>query len=100
MCASCVIMQVKLFYAFMNMSAHSIVDYRSEHGGYRCGYCGSPNTNYSCGMSSNFDSFNFCLFAMKDFHHFAFIVMIAALSNNKMRMQLNDACKSISYGNE
>ncbi|KAK6170184.1 hypothetical protein SNE40_018639 [Patella caerulea] len=28
----------------------SIVEYYSEHGGYRCGYCNSSNTNYSHGM--------------------------------------------------
>ncbi|KAL4709062.1 hypothetical protein ACJJTC_005923 [Scirpophaga incertulas] len=28
----------------------SIVEYYSEHSGYRCGYCGSRDTNYSHGM--------------------------------------------------
>ncbi|CAH2984087.1 unnamed protein product [Chilo suppressalis] len=28
----------------------SIVEYYSDHGGNRCGYCGSPNTNFSHGM--------------------------------------------------
>lgn len=28
----------------------SIVEYYSEHGGYRCGYCSSPDTNFSHGM--------------------------------------------------
>jgi len=34
------------------MASHdiSIVDYYAEHSGYRCGYCKSPNTNYSHGM--------------------------------------------------
>ncbi|XP_041462974.1 arginyl-tRNA--protein transferase 1-like isoform X2 [Lytechinus variegatus] len=29
---------------------HSIVEYLSEHEGYRCGYCGSPDSNFSHGM--------------------------------------------------
>jgi len=29
---------------------YSIVEWRSEHEGYRCGYCHSPNTNFSHGM--------------------------------------------------
>ncbi|XP_013199429.2 arginyl-tRNA--protein transferase 1 [Amyelois transitella] len=28
----------------------SIVEYYPEHGGYKCGYCKSPNTNFSHGM--------------------------------------------------
>ncbi|XP_054267568.1 arginyl-tRNA--protein transferase 1-like isoform X1 [Macrosteles quadrilineatus] len=34
------------------MTSHdiSIVDYYAENNGYRCGYCKSPNTNYSHGM--------------------------------------------------
>ncbi|KAG6443353.1 hypothetical protein O3G_MSEX002745 [Manduca sexta] len=28
----------------------SIVEYYAEHGGYRCGYCRSPTTNFSHGM--------------------------------------------------
>lgn len=29
---------------------HSIVEYLSEHEGYRCGYCGSEDSNFSHGM--------------------------------------------------
>lgn len=28
----------------------SIVEYFAEHSGYRCGYCGQEDTNYSHGM--------------------------------------------------
>ena len=28
----------------------SIVEYFSEHSGYKCGYCGSEDTNFSHGM--------------------------------------------------
>ena len=28
----------------------SIVEYFAEHSGYKCGYCGSEDTNYSHGM--------------------------------------------------
>jgi arginine-tRNA-protein transferase len=30
--------------------ARSVVEYFSEHEGYRCGYCKSEDTNYSHGM--------------------------------------------------
>ncbi|XP_022089840.1 arginyl-tRNA--protein transferase 1-like isoform X2 [Acanthaster planci] len=30
--------------------ANTIVEYMHEHGGYRCGYCGGSNSNYSHGM--------------------------------------------------
>ena len=28
----------------------SIVEYFAEHSGYKCGYCGNEDTNYSHGM--------------------------------------------------
>ena len=28
----------------------SIVEYFAEHSGYKCGYCGTEDTNYSHGM--------------------------------------------------
>ncbi|XP_071800775.1 arginyl-tRNA--protein transferase 1-like isoform X3 [Asterias amurensis] len=30
--------------------ANTIVEYMHEHGGYRCGYCGNPDSNFSHGM--------------------------------------------------
>ncbi|XP_070569102.1 arginyl-tRNA--protein transferase 1-like isoform X2 [Ptychodera flava] len=32
------------------MSSYSVVEYFAEHEGYRCGYCGSKDSNYSHGM--------------------------------------------------
>ncbi|XP_072019711.1 arginyl-tRNA--protein transferase 1-like [Amphiura filiformis] len=32
------------------MSAYSIVEYLADHDGYKCGYCGSKDTNFSRGM--------------------------------------------------
>jgi hypothetical protein len=36
--------------AFSVGMARSVVEYFSEHEGYRCGYCKSEDTNYSHGM--------------------------------------------------
>lgn len=32
------------------MGSLSIVEYFAEHSGYKCGYCGQEDTNYSHGM--------------------------------------------------
>ncbi len=46
------------------MAAYSIVEYLSDHDGYRCGYCGSKDTNYSHGTyvktRDSKDSVGFC----------------------------------------
>ncbi|EFN77973.1 arginyl-tRNA--protein transferase 1 isoform X1 [Harpegnathos saltator] len=34
----------------MAKQSYSIVEYYAEHEGYKCGYCKSPNTNFSHGM--------------------------------------------------
>lgn len=33
----------------MAKQSYSIVEYYAEHKGYKCGYCKSPNTNFSHG---------------------------------------------------
>lgn len=40
------------------MNIYSQVEYMSSHDGYSCGYCKSPNTNFSHGMWAHFLSVN------------------------------------------
>jgi len=52
----------------MAIQSYSIVEYYAEHEGYKCGYCKSPDTNFSHGKYKHSNVKYILLYNIKCFY--------------------------------
>lgn len=69
----------------MAIQSYSIVEYYAEHEGYKCGYCKSPDTNFSHGKYKDKYKVYFALYNIKCLHvilkYFKIVIFITNYKN-------------------